>query len=155
MLAGPAAASAALDFELASAGSGAASGFLRLSRLPAQATLVNFWRSDCPPCLRELPLLNRFAAEHPEIRVISIALQKPSDTLFSPLSPKPPVISLHGPSQPQGLLARFGNRIGALPFTVLLTPERESCARTTGELSEAWLKQQYSNCLPEHRAPTS
>jgi len=81
--------------------------------------------------------------------VISIALQKPAETRFSPLSPKPPVLSLHGPSQPQGLLARFGNRIGALPFTVGLTPGRESCAQQIGEISAEWLEKSRHHCLPE------
>lgn len=143
---------AQFDFELPGGEVGAEKGFLRLSTLPPKPTLINFWRSDCPPCLRELPLLNRYAAEHPEIRVVTIALQKPSETSVAPVKPQAPVISLHGPSQPQGLLARYGNRIGALPFTVLLTPERENCAHSTGEVSEDWLKAQHSRCLPERRA---
>ncbi len=143
---------AQLDFELAGGEVGAEQGFLRLSTLPPKPTLINFWRSDCPPCLRELPLLNRYAAEHPEIRVVTIALQKPSETSVAPVKPQAPVIALHGPSQPQGLLARYGNRIGALPFTVLLTAERKSCARSTGEVSEDWLKAQHSRCLPERTA---
>lgn len=140
---------AAHDFELPGGENSRGKGFLRLSTLPPKLTIINFWRSDCPPCLRELPLLNRFATEHPEIRVVTIALQKPSETAFSPVSPQTPVIALHGPSQPQGLLARFGNRPGALPFTVVLNPERESCAHKTGEINEDWLEKSRRSCLPD------
>lgn len=52
-------ATAPLDFELADA-----RGFVRLSSLPPQTTLINFWRADCPPCLREMPLLAGFDAPY-------------------------------------------------------------------------------------------
>ena len=41
----------ALDFELSDG-----ARFVRLAALPERPTVVNFWRADCPPCLRELPL---------------------------------------------------------------------------------------------------
>lgn len=44
--------SAALDFELSDG-----RAFVRLADLPKRVTVVNFWRSDCPPCVREMPLL--------------------------------------------------------------------------------------------------
>src|SRR5574343_114285 len=88
-----------------------------LAEPPPRVTLVNFWRADCPPCVRELPLLNRHAATHPELRVVAIALQTPGESESAAQRPLPPVLALHGPRQPQGLLARFGNRAGALPHT--------------------------------------
>ncbi len=36
--------------------------------------VLNFWGTWCPPCLQELPGLNRFAAEHPEVLVLGIAV---------------------------------------------------------------------------------
>jgi len=122
-----------LDFDLPGPG-----GFVRLAELPPRVTLVNFWRADCPPCVRELPLLNRHAATHPELRVVAIALQTPGESESAAQRPLPPVLALHGPRQPQGLLARFGNRAGALPHTVMLDAHRRPCARRTGEIDAAW-----------------
>jgi len=136
---------AELDFELPEAHA-SGSGFVHLSTLAPKPTLINFWRSDCTPCLRELPLLNRYASEHPEIRIITIALQKPFETWSSPVLPKHPIISLHGPNPPQGLLARFGNRTGALPFSVMLDPQREACVRKTGEINLHWLESNQLAC---------
>lgn len=134
----------ALDFELSDG-----KAFVRLADLPPQVTLVNFWRADCPPCLREMPLLAS-QARRDGLRVVAIALQRPAETLGAPApvsaALQPPVISLHGPNEPRGLLARFGNRIGALPHTVLLDPQRRVCAQHTGEVSSHWLDDALRRC---------
>jgi len=144
--AAPTQAADALDFELPGE-----SGFVRLSELPPRTTVVNFWRADCPPCLREMPVINRYAAAHPELRIVAVALQSPGETRAATIRPQAPVVSLHGPSQPKGLLARFGNRSGALPFTVLLNAHRVPCARHTGEIDAAWLENAALHCgdIPE------
>lgn len=146
VLAQAAADSGALDFELPGE-----SGFVRLSELPPRTTVVNFWRADCPPCLREMPVINRYAAAHPELRIVAVALQSPGETRAAPIRPQAPVVSLHGPSQPKGLLARFGNRSGALPFTVALDARRIPCARRVGEIDAAWLENAALHCgdIPE------
>lgn len=135
---------AALDFELADA-----QRFIRLSDLPARVTVVNFWRYDCPPCLRELPLLSE-AARQDKARIITIALHRPGDTARLDDSLQtllhPPLMSLSGPPDPKGLLQRFGNPAGALPYTVFLDPQRRSCARHFGELTAAGLAQALQRC---------
>ncbi len=141
---GPKPAGSALDFELADARQ-----FVRLSALPPQVTLVNFWRADCPPCLREMPLLAELARQG-RVRVITVALQRPAETAAAPAvigdSLQAPVLSLHGPSAPRGLLARFGNPHGALPHTVVLDAERRPCGQHGGEISPAWLAQTLAAC---------
>lgn len=134
----------ALDFELAGERQ-----FVRLSELPPRTTLINFWRSDCPPCVREMPQLAELARRG-EIRVITVAVQRPYETERAPAvvaaSLHPPILSLHAPGEVRGLLARFGNRTGALPYTIILNPERHPCASHTGELQPAWLDQSQARC---------
>ena len=133
-----------LDFELSDG-----KVFVRLADLPPRLTLVNFWRADCPPCLREMPLLASQTGRG-GLRVVAIALQRPAETASAPApvaaALQPPVISLHGPSEPRGLLARFGNRIGALPHTIVLDPQRRVCAQHTGEVSSDWLDDALRRC---------
>lgn len=133
-----------LDFELSDGRQ-----FIQLSRLPAQTTVVNFWRADCPPCLREMPALAALARSG-KVRVITIALQKPAETLSAPSAIQaaltPPMHVLHGPSEPRGLLARFGNRVGALPHTLVLDKQRRPCTQRTGEITADWLDEAVANC---------
>ena len=142
----PAFSSQALDFELA-----ASDGFVRLADLPPRVSVINFWRSDCPPCVRELPALARVAERQAgQARIVAVALQRPVETERAPAAARaalrPPLLLLHGPSEPRGLLARFGNRSGALPYTLVLTPDRRPCARHSGEIGEPWLLQAIARC---------
>jgi thiol-disulfide isomerase/thioredoxin len=142
----------ALDFELASD-----VGFVRLSSLEPRVSLINFWRSDCPPCVRELPLLAELAGPG-AIRVVTISLQRQSETFGAADAVqhalRAPVISLHTPIDARGLLARFGNHLGAVPHTVLLNAKREVCAIKHGEIDRQWLEQVVASCnkTPNHSA---
>ncbi len=133
-----------LDFELTDGRE-----FVVLSQLPPRLTMVNFWRADCPPCVREMPLLAA-AARTGALRVVAVALQRPAETLAAPASVSqslsPPLLSLHGPAEPRGLLARFGNPHGVLPHTVLLDRQRRPCATHSGEIDAAWLEAALSRC---------
>jgi thiol-disulfide isomerase/thioredoxin len=140
----PSTAKMPLDFDLSDG-----QRFVTLSALPAMPTVLNFWRADCPPCVREMPALAALAREG-KARVVTIALQRPSETAAAPASIQAalqaPVISLHGPSEPRGLLARFGNRFGALPHTVILDTERRTCTQRTGEINHRWLVDNLAAC---------
>lgn len=142
---------AALDFELSDGRQ-----FVRLSKLPPALTVLNFWRADCPPCVREMPLLAAFARDD-KARVITVALQKPAETLAAPAAVlsalAPPLIALSGPSEPRGLLARFGNPHGALPHTVVLDAQRHVCAQRTGEIDESWLRMALNRCAAHTGQP--
>ncbi len=135
-----------MDFELSNG-----RAFVRLSELPARQTLVNFWRADCPPCLKELPELARVASEG-KVNVVLVAVQKPAETEAMPASRRqwlrPPAILVHAPSSPWGLLGRFGNSVGALPHSAWLSPTRKICAVRTGMIDEAWIKASDQACAP-------
>lgn len=141
----------ALDFELSDG-----RRFVRLSDLPPRPTVVNFWRTDCPACIREMPALADFG-RRTGTRVVAVALQSAGDTLAAPGivldALRPPVLALSGPREPRGLLARFGNPAGVLPFTAVVGGDRRPCARRAGEIDNAWLAATLARCSDEAAPP--
>ena len=99
-----------------------------LAEFKGKPMVVNLWATWCPPCVREMPLLADTARQG-KSQVIAIALQRPYETANAPggvlAALQAPVQLLHGPSEPRGLLARFGNPAGALPYTVVLDAQRQ------------------------------
>jgi len=133
------------DFELARVDS---AGFVRLAELPPRPTLINFWRHDCPPCVRELPLLLA-AAEEGGFRLITVAVQSRAETrAYWPQTPGrlDAHLALLAPANPAGLLRRFGNRSGALPHSVMLDGRGGICAHRTGEVDASRLAEMRRQC---------
>jgi thiol-disulfide isomerase/thioredoxin len=126
-----------------------------LVEIAPSPSVINFWRADCPPCVSEMPLLAAIARED-KVRVLTVALQRPAETLSAPAAVQsalaPPMIALHGPREPRGLLARFGNSHGALPHTVVLDARRHVCAQRTGEVDESWLRTAFESLYRPRRA---
>lgn len=66
------------NFELASLTGEA----IRLSDYEDQVVFLNFWRTDCPPCVRELPAFQQFVGEQGEDGAVVLAInqgEKPID----------------------------------------------------------------------------
>jgi len=40
-----------------------------------ETVVLNFWASWCVPCRTEMPEIDRFAASHPEVTVIGVAVE--------------------------------------------------------------------------------
>jgi thiol-disulfide isomerase/thioredoxin len=109
--------------------------------------LLNFWATWCPPCVTELPLLDRFHRDQPADgwRVVGLAVDQ-RDAVIEFLSQHPVSfpIALAG-ADGVGLSRRLGNTAGALPFTVLfgrtgIAFERRLGVVRAADLS-AWGKQ--------------
>ncbi len=112
---------------------------LKISSLAGQPLLVNFWATWCPPCVEELPLLNRFHQEQQARgwRVLGLAVDQPSAVRAwlkkSPLDFPIAMAGLGGTD----LSKRMGNLTGGLPFSVAFSASGEVLQRKSGQLLPA------------------
>lgn len=145
--------------------------FVTASRLPGQV-LVNFWGVDCPPCLAELPLLQRLAQSASDSTGSSansstggsngggnqLDTEMASNWQVLLVATDPPVTAwrmlqrmgitlptVRGGNGATALMRQAGNTTGALPFTVLLH-NGQPCARHTGALYEQTLPALLAQC---------
>ena len=81
--------------------------------------VVNFWATWCAPCREEIPLLIDLGRRRPGVQVIGIAVDTaPSVQGFAKeIGIDYPILldDLDGRT-----MRRYGNRIGAIPFTVIV-----------------------------------
>lgn len=114
---------------------------LALESFRGHPLLLNFWATWCPPCLREMPALDRVAAEQAARgwRVLGLAVDNLEPVRqFLARQPVRYPVALVG-AEGVALSRQLGNTQGGLPFTVLIAPDGRILKRKLGETSHAEL----------------
>lgn len=92
---------------------------------PGKWLLVNFWATWCAPCMHEIPALIAAQSQYEKrgLQVLGIAMDDPDAvrTLMKQRAFNYP--SLVGDEQVQAVMEQFGNTLGALPYSVLISPD--------------------------------
>lgn len=105
-----------------------------LQSLAGKPLVINFWATWCRPCLEEIPMLKEFHAEHSNIDVVGIAVDRLDDVLEWAETMDFNYLALVGQSDGMEAMATFQNHAGGLPFTVFTTTEGAVLGTRAGEL---------------------
>jgi thiol-disulfide isomerase/thioredoxin len=133
-----------LSFEQASGGT------LSMASLRGRPLLLNFWATWCAPCIKELPMLDRFHREKQAAgwQVVGIAVDGPTPVReYLGRLPMSFPIGLGGMEGAE-LSRTLGNVSGSLPFTVVFAADGKILARKLGALASSdldnWVKRANS-----------
>ena len=111
--------------------------------------VVNFWASWCPPCVEEMPTLDKIAQEYSakNVLIVGIGIDSPSNVReFLQKTPVSYPIVIGG-LEGSNLAKQMGNSQGALPYTVVISPNGKSSFTKLGKISENELKKAINNAL--------
>ena len=115
---------------------------LRMQDFAGKPLLLNFWATWCPPCIEELPLLDRFFTENSRNgwQVLGLAVdQAGAVNTFLERAPVRFPVAMAGMAGIE-LSKGLGNLGGGLPFTVVLGSAGAVLHRKMGLLTEQDLK---------------
>ncbi len=114
-------------------------GVLDMQALRGQPMLLNFWATWCPPCVEELPLIDRFFQTQATNgwHVVGVAVdQLPAVQSFLHKTPVGFPVGLAGLAGTT-LSRSLGNLSGGLPFTVVFGASGAVLHRKMGRLNAA------------------
>jgi cytochrome c biogenesis protein CcmG, thiol:disulfide interchange protein DsbE len=113
-----------------------------LEEFRGRPVVVNFWYAGCPPCQQEMPLLQRTAAQHPEVTVLLLDYRDSAATARG-------FLAARGVTQ-TALLDQDGQvaaayRVAGFPTTVFIKPDGTEQSRHPGPLTPEILSANLSD----------
>ena len=118
-----------------------AGGEVVMAEWRGQPFVVNFWATWCPPCLREMPEIERFHQAHAPKgwRVLGLAVDRPEPVKdFMARKGVTFTVGLAG-FEGTELSRQLGNEKGLLPFTAMFDRKGRVVHRKLGETTLAEL----------------
>lgn len=113
-----------------------------LAQWRGKVMVVNFWATWCPPCRAEMPEFVKLQGKYQENGLIFVGIaldEKDKVQAFADeIGVNYPV--LLGALEAVGLSRKLGNRLGGLPFTVIVDRSGRIVTTEMGELSQARLE---------------
>lgn len=119
------------------------------SRHIQQPLLVNFWSVECPPCVKELPMLQQFAQQNPHWQVLLINTDQDRQHAEQFLKKhKIQLPNLKISNDANVFMRKAGNHLGGLPYTLALKSghSKNVCGQHLGALNLQHLQQFKQHC---------
>ncbi len=99
--------------------------------------VLNFWATWCPPCVREMPAFIKLYETYQArgVTIIGVALDNKQDVIdfIDPLGVEFPI--LLGDQKGIKLTQEYGNRLGVLPYTVVIDRQGRIVERHRNEIT--------------------
>jgi thiol-disulfide isomerase/thioredoxin len=111
--------------------------------------VVNFWASWCPPCVEEMPTLDKLNAEFSSKNVlfVGIGIDSPSNIReFLKNTPVSYPIVIGG-LEGSNLSKQLGNSQGALPYTIIINSNGKASSSKLGKISKDELRSAIKSAL--------
>ena len=111
--------------------------------------IVNFWASWCPPCVEEMPTLDKLQAEFKTQNVLFVGIGIDSPSNIRQFLEKTPVSYpiVIGGLEGSNISKQMGNAQGALPYTVIINTQGKATSSKLGKISEEELKSAIKSAL--------
>ena len=107
------------------------------SEWDGKVLMVNFWATWCPPCLREIPAFIELQSDLAEkgLQIVGIAIDTPEAVrdFVDPMGINYPI--LLGEQEGIALSQAYGNRLGALPYTIIVDRNGNIVSRHRTEMT--------------------
>jgi thiol-disulfide isomerase/thioredoxin len=124
----------------------------QLSEWRGKLIVLNFWATWCPPCREEIPLFINMQEKYGTrgLQIIGVAIDKLEDVKnfqgFDAINY--PV--LVGQEEVMALMQRYGNRIGSLPYSVVIDRQGRVLSRRIGAYQPAEIETLLQGLLPDN-----
>jgi thiol-disulfide isomerase/thioredoxin len=128
-----------------------------LSEWRGKVIVLNFWATWCPPCREEIPLFIALQKRHGSdgIQLVGVATSDNKDSVAAyrqSAGMNYPILT--GDDDAMDVMARYGNRQGSIPFTVIIDRQGNIVARKLGAFDPAELMRVIGPLLPPARTPS-
>ncbi|HZZ92651.1 MAG TPA: TlpA disulfide reductase family protein [Usitatibacter sp.] len=108
-----------------------------LGRFSGHPLVLNFWATWCGPCREEMPALSRVSVRAaPRVQFVGLAQDDPGKVRAFARELAVAYPLWNGGDEVMELSRRLGNRMGVLPFTVILDASGQVVAQKVGAYTE-------------------
>ena len=126
-----------------------------LSEWRGQVVVLNFWATWCPPCREEIPLFIDLQKRHGRdgLQFLGVAIDRQEDVASYYVQIGMNYPTLIGDDNAIEIMRDYGNRMGSLPYSVIIDRDGQVTARKLGAFRGQELESLLTPLLFHNKAP--